>query len=320
MQNEKINICQVSLARDISIVKENYFNFNKLYKNLKFYIICQNKDLSLFKSAFDFENCKIVNEDEILSLKDFRNIFTNLSKNLNYREELEQRLTWYYQQVLKLSFAIDFIYKSKEKIVIWDADTIILKKITFFQNNYSVKYGTTSEFHRAYYDTNKKILKKLPNYFISSLAQFISLSTYENRFLNKKLNQFIKRKNTTPEWITHIVFKAITEIHENYNGSMFSEYELIGQSNYLQNNTKQKPILTLRFGLDGILNHKQIRLVKMFNFKHVTYEHSHPNKKSLGMLDREQTWLGLIKIIYKNLFKFYLRSIKHNYLYKKNYG
>ena len=25
MQNEKINICQVSLARDISIVKENYF-------------------------------------------------------------------------------------------------------------------------------------------------------------------------------------------------------------------------------------------------------------------------------------------------------
>ena len=135
MQNEKINICQVSLARDISIVKENYFNFIKLYKNLKFYIICQNKDLSLFKSIFDFENCKIVNEDEILSLKDFRNIFTNLSKNLNYREEFEQRLTWYYQQVLKLSFAIDFIYKSKEKIVIWDADTIILKKINFFTKN-----------------------------------------------------------------------------------------------------------------------------------------------------------------------------------------
>ena len=28
-KNEKINICQVSLARDISIVKENYFNFIK---------------------------------------------------------------------------------------------------------------------------------------------------------------------------------------------------------------------------------------------------------------------------------------------------
>ena len=90
--------------------------------------------------------------------------------------------------------------------------------------------------------------------------------------------------------------------------------------NYIKNNTKQKPILTLRGGLDGILNYKQITLVKMLNFKHVTYEHAHPNKYSIGMLKREQTWLGLIQIILKNLIKFYLRSIKHNYLYKKNYG
>jgi len=135
MCDEKINICQVSLARDISIVKENYFSFIKFYKNLKFFIICQNKDYNLFKNTFNFENCEIVNEDEILSLKNFKNIFSNLSKNLSYKEDFERRLSWYYQQALKISFVIDFINKFQEKIVIWDADTIILKKIKFFNEN-----------------------------------------------------------------------------------------------------------------------------------------------------------------------------------------
>ena len=88
----------------------------------------------------------------------------------------------------------------------------------------------------------------------------------------------------------------------------------------MKNNEKQKPILSLRFGLDGLLNKKQIFLVKLLNFKHITYEHSHENKKSLGMLDRRQTWIGLLKIIMKNLFKFHLRKLKHNYLYWKTYG
>ena len=34
MDDEKLNICQVSLARDISLVKENYFNFISFPENL----------------------------------------------------------------------------------------------------------------------------------------------------------------------------------------------------------------------------------------------------------------------------------------------
>ncbi len=318
MQNEKINICQVSLARDISIVKENYFNFKKLYKNLKFYIICQNKDFSLFTSTFDFENCKIVNEDEILSLKDFRNIFINLSKNLTYKEEFEQRLTWYYQQVLKLSFAIDFIYKSKEKIVIWDADTIILKKINFFNGNVSNNFGTVFEFHKPYYLTTKRIFGILPLVFISSLTQFISISLEDNYTLNKRLNSFIKKNSlNTSEWISNIVLKSIFDEHKIYNGSMFSEYELIGLSKILQNRSKQKAIFTLRSGLNGRLTNLQKKICTLINTYHVTYEHSHPVIASKGMLDRKQTYNRFFKIIIKDLVKFYLRIVKYNFLFYK---
>ena len=61
---------------------------------------------------------------------------------------------------------------------------------------------------------------------------------------------------------------------------MFSEYELIGQSNNLFKKEKQKPILFLRFGLDGVLNKSQKFIAILLGYVHVTYEHSHPNKKS----------------------------------------
>ena len=37
---KKLVICQISLANNIPVIKENYYNFNKLYNNLLFFIIC----------------------------------------------------------------------------------------------------------------------------------------------------------------------------------------------------------------------------------------------------------------------------------------
>ena len=46
------------------------------------------------------------------------------------------------------------------------------KKNIFSKNN-SINYGTTSEFHKAYYKTNEVILKNLPKYFIISSTIYI---------------------------------------------------------------------------------------------------------------------------------------------------
>ena len=316
-----INLCQVSLKRDLSLILKNYKSFKKFYEKINIYIICPSKDLAHFKEQLNSDEFRIISEDEIISFKEFELIFIKESENISYKSEFRKRLSWYYQQILKISFMINFINKKKENLIIWDADTILLKKIDFFSGDKSINYGNFNEFHKQYYVTNKKILDDFPIYFISFLNQFVSATVEEVSMLEKKLFKNIKiEKQNLPVKLSELILRNIFFEHKVYNGSMFSEFELIGQSNYLQNNIKQKPILTLRFGLDGILNYKQISLVKIFNFKHVTYEHSHPNKKSSGMLDREQTWLGLIKIIFKNLVKFYLRSIRHNYLYKKNYG
>lgn len=316
-----INLCQVSLKRDLPLILKNFQSFKKLYETINIYIICPSKELAHFKEKLNYDEFIIIPEDEIISFKEFELIFIKESKNISYKSQFRKRLTWYYQQILKISFMISFVNDKKKNLIIWDADTILLKKIDFYVADKSINYGNFNEFHKQYYATNKKILNKFPKYFISFLNQFISATVEEVFLLEKELFKEVKiEKKNLPLKLSELILRSIFLEHKTYNGSMFSEYELIGQSNYLQNNTKQKPILVLRFGLDGMLNFTQISLVKILNFKHVTYEHSHQNKRSLGMLNREQTWFGLIKIIFKNLIKFYLRSIRHNYLYKKNYG
>ena len=316
MEDEKLNICQVSLARDISLVKENYFNFTTFYKELNFFLICPEKDYKLFKSTFNFTNFNIVNEDEILSFKQFENIFFELSKNISYKKDFQKRLNWYYQQVLKVSFIIDFIDKYKEKIIIWDADTIILKKIKFFDKQKSNIFGTLFEFHKPYYSTIKKIFGTLPKNFISSLTQFSAISLEDNRILCIKLKNFLEKNSmNTAEWISRIVLKSVFEEHQIYNGSMFSEYELIGLSKIIENNCKQKIIFTLRTGLDGKLTNVQKKISIFMNIYNITYEHSHPIEKSKGMLKRKQTYTGFFKIIFKDLAKFYLRIIRYNFFF-----
>ena len=321
MLKKNLNICQVSLDNNIPLIIENFLNFKKIYNEVRDFVLCPKKQLKEFEKKLPFKEIKIINEDELISFDEFKKIFITLSKNISYKDEFEKRLAWYYQQILKISFALNFTQMKNENLIIWDADTVILKKIEFFKDKKSIKYGNFFEFHKAYYISNEKILKVLPRYYISFLNQFISISKTESDFLIKNFLNFDPMKKDFAHKISELILSSIFEKHQIYNGSLFSEYELIGMSNYKFITEKQKPLLFLRFGLDGKLTKTQKLISTALNFKHVTYEHSHLNNKSMGMLERSQRWVTFIKILIKNLFKFYLRDIKHSvkyYIYKKN--
>ena len=313
MQKKKLNICQVSLSGNVRIIKENLINFNKFYQNNFHYIICPKKEKIFFKKKIKSSNCKIIDEDTIITFKKFKKIANKHLKKKTYFKEIQYRLKWYYQQVLKITFVINFVNKAKKPIIIWDADTIILKKISFFKKNNSINYGTTSEFHKAYYKTNKILLNNQPRYFISSLTQFISITPLEAKFLIKRLSKIEKKRKKIGEWITDIIFKSVASAHKNYNGSMFSEYELIGQSNLLKSYKKQKLISGIREHLNGKLSIFQKNILIYLGYSYVAYEHTHPNKNSLNMLGRSQTWLSFLKIIIKKTFNKFFRGIKHNF-------
>ena len=78
-------------------------------------------------------------------------------------------------------------------MVLWDADTIITKKINFFRGDFSTKFGTFTEFHRSYFEINKTLLGQLPKYFISSVVQFGPITVNECKILKSRLK--IKHNN-----------------------------------------------------------------------------------------------------------------------------
>ena len=54
MNFKTLNICQVSLARDIPLILKNFENFKKFYKTIKIYIICSRKEMEEFKKKNKF--------------------------------------------------------------------------------------------------------------------------------------------------------------------------------------------------------------------------------------------------------------------------
>ena len=74
MDKKNYNICQVSLNSNIPLIKENFFNFKRIYKNkITFHIICPNEQLSEFKEKLSFEEINIINENQIVNYDNFKN-------------------------------------------------------------------------------------------------------------------------------------------------------------------------------------------------------------------------------------------------------
>tara|TARA_B100001121_G_C18679753_1_gene617962 strand:+ start:1297 stop:2271 length:975 start_codon:yes stop_codon:yes gene_type:complete len=310
MKKNNINVCQVSLFNNLDIIKLNYFQFKKFYNDINFYLICPEESLSKFEDHTKNFQIKLINENNVINFEEFKIIANSYLCKTNYFDKIQSRLKWYYQQVLKITYLIDFVENKNENLIIWDADTLILKKINFFNENSSNVFGITSEYFKAYYQTNKTILGTLPKYFISSLCQFTTLNNYECKTLVNQLNKYKKRENKTAEWITSIIFSSILNTHKDYNGSMFSEYELIGHSKLIDNFQKQKLISGVREGLNGKLTINQEKIVKLLNYQYVAYEEANSNENIKDILTREQSWLKFFILIIKKTTNKIFRGIK----------
>ena len=308
----KLVICQVSLANNIPIIKENYDNFTRFYKNLIFFIICPNNQLRIFKKNFNQKNIKIIGENKIFSFSKFKKLFNKLSKKIVYKKQIKKRLNWYYQQILKINFIINNKICKNNNLVLWDADTVILKKINFFKNNKSINYGNVFEYHRPYFFTSEKLLNiKIPNNYLSSINQFISISPQENKFFKNKLSNK-KNHSINSNIIFNNIFNSIFLGNKDFNHSMFSEYETIGLSKQFNNyNINQKIIFFLRYKINGKLSSFQKKICVFLNCKHVTYEDHSSNKFKKKILHKQQKTIPFLTIIIKQYIKFLGRKFRY---------
>jgi hypothetical protein len=274
VQNNKLYFFQVSLKKNIPVIEKNYFNLKKFYKDFSLTIICKDEELYCFKRLSYYPEIKLIKESFFIKLNTFKKIFYKYCNNKIFLKKNNWRTSWYYQQVIKISYIFHFFNKNNgEKLVLWEADTLILNKIEFFNKNHSNVFGTLFEFNKKYFETLLFIFKKLPKYYLSGTCQFNSISKIDFIFLKQELTRFLITKKKKSIWISHLVGKAVFSAHKNYFVSLFSEQDLLTINRLLSNNSRQKTVLYFRSNLKGVLNNIQILILKKLGFVHLTYDH-----------------------------------------------
>ena len=96
----------VSLINDLEAVSYSICKLNKFYNISKYVVIVPKIDVKPFRLKLCyFKNIEILSEDEVCDKNQFLNLCDYFLKNKdNY---ISFRKSWYYQQILKLSYVLD---------------------------------------------------------------------------------------------------------------------------------------------------------------------------------------------------------------------
>jgi hypothetical protein len=130
---------------------------------------------------------------------------------------------WYFQQFLKFAFAFQNI--EDDHYLIWDADTVPLRPLEFFDEKNRMIFTEATENHDAYFETYKKLFRHDPRREFSFISQHIIV----RKSIAREMLQAIEKNlpgNENWAW----------KIMRNLGGggtNRFSEYETLGH--YVKN-------------------------------------------------------------------------------------
>jgi hypothetical protein len=151
---EIFNVTTVKNLESVALSVSNHLNFHGYDK---YTIICPEMDIINFKLKLSgLQKIEIISEETILTFAKFSEICSDVAKNCNRKNFNQKRLGWYYQQVLKITHALE---SDADFLVMWDADSIPLSKINFFNGDISLSYGSLIEYHNDYFETISEIFK-----------------------------------------------------------------------------------------------------------------------------------------------------------------
>ena len=132
------------------------------------------------------------------------------------------RTGWYYQQFLKMAFALSE-YCDNDYYMSWDADTVPVKKISFFNDNGQPYFTMKYECQKQYFD----VMEKLMGFGKTNSMSYIAEHMMFNRNIMKELIQKIENNNGIPgnNWYEKILNALPPEI---VSVNAFSEFETYG--------------------------------------------------------------------------------------------
>jgi hypothetical protein len=199
--------------------------------------VCELKDIKVWSISNNYilKNIEASNYTLIVpdsQIDEFRKVTNSkfriigeLSITGNVKEILQQKISnhkterfgWYFQQFIKLC-ALE-MESGDDVILIWDADTVPLKNLNFFDSDGCLIHYSGNENHSPYFKNINNLLKMKKENKYSFIAQCIAVRAN----WAKDFFQHITENNNNKDWKT-----AIIDSIDFSQESGFSEYEVLG--------------------------------------------------------------------------------------------
>lgn len=235
--------------KDCHFLKRNIPWIRRNVVSQKIFLLTNKKCFDEFSRLFCEQNSVfLIDENNLIPDLTFENVRKELSK-VN-RSEMTG---WYFQQLLKIGFS--FSSYAKEYYLIWDSDTVPLRKIDFFSDE-SMLINPKKEHHQPYFDTIQRLLgfTNFPNY------SFISEHMIVKSSIMREMLQFMGKNDC---W-----WKTILSCCDFKHLQSFSEFETYGSYcfNKYPDLYKVRSLSTLRCGgrlFGRLVSDAELRLLSM---------------------------------------------------------
>lgn len=244
--------------KDCYFLNKNLFFINKNLEHNNLYIITDKRNFKHIKIE-KYPSIKLLDENLLidgLSLSATKKIVDKYLSNRNYG--------WYFQQFLKLGFALSKY--AKEDYLVWDADTVPLNPIKFVNANNQHLILTKKEHHKPYFNT-------IDNLFEAKKKASYSFISEHMVFKSEIVREMLKtiESNSNIIWYEQCIAARKDDVIQ-----VFSEFETYGTYclNYYPQLHCQRTFPTFRLGskIYGIIaSRKEIESLK-FDLDTVSFE------------------------------------------------
>jgi hypothetical protein len=208
---KSVDVVAACLKRDLPLLSRAQQNLQRFVPMKQLHVITARGDFAHFENALGRE-VVLLDENELIPG------VTLQALKVIPLARFSQGPGWYFQQLLKFQFA--FQKTEDDHYLIWDADTVPLRPLEFFDDRGRMLLTKAQEFHAPYFATYEKLLGRPAQREFSFIAQHMLI---RKSILRELLAEIERHCPGEENWAWKIMRNLGGE-----GSNRFSEYETYG--------------------------------------------------------------------------------------------
>lgn len=206
-----VDVVAACLKRDLPVLVLAYRNLQRFVALKQLHVITARRDFAHFEKVLG-SDVVLIDEHEMIPG------VTLAALKVIPLARFSQGPGWYFQQLLKFQFA--FLKPEDDHYLIWDADTVPLRPLEFFDGQGRMLLTKAAEFHRPYFQTYENLLGRPAQREFSFIAQHMLV---QKSVLREMLGEIEAHCPGPDNWAWKIMRNLGGE-----GSNRFSEYETYG--------------------------------------------------------------------------------------------